>query len=440
MKTLSFKKTNIKQLPFTLQIILIISYLTINIINTGKMGSGLVLLAGFVAIAGLDVFIKLTKGHLRIKLHFFIFLLFVAWLSFRVIVDLQDLDHLKQLTVATTGGVLLFFLLGTFTRGTLDNINSNRQINKFLQLMLVICFFVIFIKYKNRLVRTDIFLIDGLNDDYQRPGNFMIILFLLSSCLHLSIVASFINSKFINLLVWLSIYSFGMLCLLISSQMIGSNAATANILAFYLMTIVISFLGFNKTIRTKFLTGKLALPLSKTSLKKIIKYSSILIAFGIIAVIIVIQIANFDLSKTRVFGFESGENSSVTSRFDILKETGMDQMGYAPLFGNINVAYLVTGNAGRTLHNFIPNIIAELGFIGLIIILVLFIFIIKILLNRVKNGVKLKDTFSQTIINFWLLFLLLFLFLYANISVGKSWAVMWFFLGFAVSVFETKNN
>lgn len=55
--------------------------------------------------------------------------------------------------------------------------------------------------------------------------------------------------------------------------------------------------------------------------------------------------------------------------------------------------------------------------------------------KSVKTASKEGKELNQVIINLWLLFVLLFLFLYANLSVGKSWPVMWFYLGFAVSVF-----
>ena len=76
-----------------------------------------------------------------------------------------------------------------------------------------------------------------------------------------------------NLFVWLGIYSIGMVLAVISSQMIGSNAATANLLAIYLVTCVLALLIFNKNIRQAFYNKNLRLPLSKQTFKKLIKYA-----------------------------------------------------------------------------------------------------------------------------------------------------------------------
>lgn len=55
--------------------------------------------------------------------------------------------------------------------------------------------------------------------------------------------------------------------------------------------------------------------------------------------------------------------------------------------------------------------------------------------KSIKTASKEGKDLNQAIINLWLMFVLLFLFLYANLSVGKEWPVMWFYLGFAVRVF-----
>lgn len=46
----------------------------------------------------------------------------------------------------------------------------------------------------------------------------------------------------------------------------------------------------------------------------------------------------------------------------------------------------------------------------------------------------------MAVINFWLVFVFIWLFLYADISIGKSWPVIWFFVGFAVQVFVFDKN
>jgi hypothetical protein len=137
-------------------------------------------------------------------------------------------------------------------------------------------------------------------------------------------------------------------------------------------------------------------------------------------------------------GYGSGENTSLSSRFDILFDVGIDQIAYAPVFGNINVAYLTSGNAGRTLHNFLPNIMAELGLIGLLIVLLLLFYTFRLLLQQIRIKTGSMEGFKQVIISIWLYFTLIFLFVYANFTVGKSWPVMWFVVGFVSISFRRK--
>lgn len=422
-----------------LQLILLFSYLGLNIQNVGEMGIALPLLAGFVGISGLLVFNQVIRFTIALRLHLFVFLLLISWIALRVIIDLGDVEHLKQLTVATTGGILLFFLIGSFVRQALDNLNqavSSRLYLKLVILLFALVSLAVFISFKGRLLdRPDIFYIEGVEGGYQRPGNFLIMLFIMASFAYLALAAHPLTTGFFRFTIWLGIYTLGLVLALISSQMIGSNAATANLLAIYMMTSVISLLALSKRIRRRFNQGSLSLPLSKFTLKKLFVYSGVTLLVALFLAIIAIQITGFDLSKTRAFGFGTGSNSSVTSRFDILLETGSAQLGYAPFLGNVNVAELTTGNAGRFLHNFIPNVMAELGLVGLILVLTLLLISFAVLIKNIKQAPTNPEGFRTAIINFWLVFVFIWLFLYANISVGKSWPVIWFFVGFAASIF-----
>lgn len=442
MSFLALKKIFLDQVVAVFQVLLLLSYFTLNIVNVGEMGTALPLLIGFIILAGVELFLRLWRGYLSIKLYFFVFLIFVVWLSFRVLIDLQDVERLKQVTVATTGGVLLFFLLGALVRRALNTVALSGRLDLAKGGLVFFTIFSVFVffSFQARLSRSDIFFIENVDGGYQRPGNFMIMLFLMASFLYLSIAANFQTKRPARLLLWLVVYSVGMLFSLISSQMIGSNAATANILAVYLMVIVFSFLVFNAAIRSDFLNGNLTLPLSKSSLKKIMNYSLCVALIGIVVASVVIQVTEFDLNKTRAFGFGADENSSINSRIEILKETGIDQMGYSPFLGCVDVARLTTGETGKTLHSFIPNVIAELGLFGLGVVVLLFALVLRSIIKEMKPKTRNEHGFIRAMLSFWLLFVFVFLFLYANLAVGKEWSVMWFFLGISACIITDKTG
>ena len=364
-------------------------------------------------------------------------------MALRVIIDLSDIEYLKQIIIGTTGGILLFFTIGTFSKQALEVITKSKGSLfsiKILLLIFLIIGFLIFFNFQSRLLdRTDIFYIEGVEGEYQRPGNFLIMLFMMVSFIYVSFSSNENTKKKVSLIFWLTVYSSSFIITLVSSQMIGSNAATANLIAVYLITIVLSFLGFSKDIRQNFFFGKISLSVSKKLLKKIIKYSFVIIFFILFIVTVIVQSNKLDLQKTRIFGYGEGENTSVNTRFEIIRDTGADQMSYAPILGNLNVAQLTTGEAGKTLHNFIPNIIAELGLVGLSIVLSLFFLLFSRLIKTIRNTVNAQIGFQSFITNLWIFFILVFIFLYANISVDKSWSVMWFYVGFAVNVIYVKS-
>lgn len=437
MNSLTFKKASVSRFIALAQVLLLVAYLTLNILNVGGGGAALPLLAGFLVFSGVNLLLAFSQVHSAVRMHFFVFLLFVAWLALRVLVDLQDIEYLKQITVATTSGILLFFLVGTFVRDALDKIILAERcvwLRGGLSLFLLASFLV-FLDFNHKLLDGGgVFYMDGVEGDYQRPGNFMIFSFVMCSFVYLVFSAHPDTGKKTSLFLWFVVYTLIMLLNLISSQAMGANTATACVLAVYLITAVFSFLFFNEILRKEYVAGRLIFPWSKLVFKKIFKYSVVVMFFGMTAAFVFLQVTGFDLQKTRVFGFGTGENTSVNSRLEILQETGFDQVGYSPVFGNVDVARLTTGDAGRTLHSFIPNVFAELGFVGLFIVLVLCSLVMINLLNLMRCSERNEFGFVQASIAFWLFLVFMLFLLYSNLAVGKEWSVIWFFIGFSVSI------
>ena len=442
MNSFFYKKSKAWRVIALVQISLFIIYLSLNIENVGDMGVGRVYLAIFLILSSAILLVKLIQDGIVIRAHLFLFLIYITWVVVRVVVDFQDINYLKSVTIATTGGIFLFFIIGAFVRWGMDEIiySNNIFLLKFLIIIFLFTTALIFQGLQERLMdRIDIFLIEDNNASYQRPGNFMVMLFAVKSLAYLIIAIKTDTKKFFTLLFWLLFYSLGMVLNLVNSQMIGSNAATALTAAIYLITVTTSLLVSNKLIREKYSNGQLRL-LSKHVFKKIFKYIAFIFFSILTIIILLIQKTDLDFEKTRIFGFGSGENSSINSRFKILKETGIEQIGYAPIFGNLDVARLTTGSAGDTLHNFIPSIFAELGLVGLIIVILLFLFLIINFINTVKNSPKNNIGFLQSMINLWLFTVFILLFLYANIAVGYGWSVMWFFIGLSTKIFINKTS
>ncbi|HFG2180017.1 TPA: hypothetical protein ACGF8R_003561, partial [Vibrio cholerae] len=102
-----------KQIYFNvIQIMVFIFYFYFNIINIGEEGQKIELLMFFVAITIVMFFLRSFNEEVVIKIHLLLFLMLIIWISIRVLTDKDDLDFLKQITIATTGGMFLFYCLG----------------------------------------------------------------------------------------------------------------------------------------------------------------------------------------------------------------------------------------------------------------------------------------------------------------------------------------
>lgn len=419
----------------SLQILILMIYFYINIISVGDFGGGEILLVSFFFLSFCTLFIKIIKYDISIYKHFLFFLIFSLWLIFRTLIDLNDINQLKQITIGTTGGVILFYFLGSLLRDTLDYLNYfSRKIIWISFFFSLILFIFIYFSYSGRLMDIDILRIDDINGGYQRAGNFIIIFYLLFSYLFVMNAANDLTKSKLNFYFFNICYIFSLLLLILSSQMIGSNAATINLLMIYIISTIISSIAFDSNVRVDFVNNQLTLLKSKVIFKKIILKTILFLFLFLFFMYILIVFTGFDVNTTRAFGY-GGENRSIASRFEIFQNYGFQQLSYAPFFGNMNVAYLITGDSGKTLHYFIPNLIAELGILGLIIFLSLIFVLIRVIKNKIK---KLKNDmfdFKLYIINIWFFLILSYLLVYINFSVGKSWSVLWFFIGLSSGFF-----
>ena len=391
MNRIIIKKPNWIQVLSLAQILLLFFYLALNIINVGESGgAALPFLITFSLISVVVLFIQAINKTIAIHLSLFFFLLFIIWIALKVIIDLSDIQYLKQITISTTGGMLLFFFIGIFSRQALNIINKTKSSIfslKILLLTFLATSFSIFFSLQSRLLeRVDIFYIEGVDGGYQRPGNFLIIYFIIVSFAYFSVCSHKSTKTRIGLTFWLIVYSVGFIAVLVSSQMFGSNTATANLAAIYLITVVLSLLGFNKKFRLAFLDNKISSLFSKIVIIRIIKYSLLSMITISIITLIIIQFTGFDIYKTRIFGYGSGDMVSIDSRSNIFRETGMDQLSYAPVLGNINVAKITTGDAGSYLHSFLPNIMSELGLFGLLMVIITLFLVFSTLIKKIKNN------------------------------------------------------
>lgn len=436
MQIVKSNQTGLLSVVFTLQLLSLLVYMNTNIVNVGEAGTALPLLLAYVSLSMVVFLTFWFKKKLYLRLHLLFFLLLVAWIALRISIDLGDIEYLKQVTIATTGGMLLFYCLGAFLSLSYQAVimPSNRvTIAKFVILIFSILMIWMLYNFSQRMHQS-LFYVTGVDGAYQRPGNFLSISFVTVSYLYLILVLKRIgqSSSALGGFFWLVVYTLSTLMALVGSQLFGSNSATAVIFGVYLITLVVTLVSTKKSIWLNYLNRSLALPWSK----RLVKQLSMMATVGLLLfsglLILAITATDFDITSLRLFGFGTGSNTSLLSRVSILMESGTAQLGYAPLLGNVNVACLTTGDAGRTLHSFFLNVMASLGLVGLAIVLILFTYVFMQLNREVKATVIRSGLHSYQVnmVALYSIFILLYILFFANLATSFSWAVLWFTLGF----------
>lgn len=426
------------------QLAAILVYLNENIVNIGEMGTALLLLATYFGLSCVIFIILWLQNAIYIRFHFLVFLFFVAWIALRVAIDLGDPHYLKAITLGTTGGILLFYLAGAFFNMTYVWLRVNSRmaaVHVFvIQIFLVLTLYLL-INFFSRM-RIDIFLIENLDGSYQRPGNFLSISFIIASVIFTSLLSiwSRMNKGNIKIFFLFSMYSFIAIVLLVSSQLIGSNSATAVIMGTYVLTFIVLLLIRNKKIQRLHADGRLACSMSKYMMQSVFRSTIIVLTLFATLSLFLIWGTGFDILGINLFGFGSGELNSITSRFEILIQTGMAQMGHSPFFGNMNVAYLVTGIEGLHLHSFFLFIFSNLGLIGLLLAIIFFFLIFHQLYRSYKLELSPVGCRVNALMLLYFIFILLFLLLFANFTADVTWIVIWFVVGFISQPFGFKSG
>ena len=218
-------------------------YLFTNIKLIGECSPALAVL-GFSVMIGIFMIVLeiVLKQNVYIKKSSLFLILFFMY--FIVNVTINRPNDLKALLLATTGGIILFYILGSLVSTNLLYIkekilNSNEFLNIFnlfymaFSFLFLILFLDTFITLMEN-VRTDLFLLSDLDGMYQRAGDFLTISFFIYS--FITVFFLFVNkyvkkSKFMILMAFLL---FGLYCLLticgmVLSQMIGSNNTLVNL-------------------------------------------------------------------------------------------------------------------------------------------------------------------------------------------------------------------
>lgn len=423
-------------------------YLFTSIKLIGEGSSALTIFAFSVLLGGFLIVLEIVlKQNVYIKKSFLFLILFFIYVIVNITLNRQN--DLKDLLIGTIGGIILFYILGSLVSTNLLYIkekilNSNQFLNMFnffyivFSFLFLILFLDTFITLMEN-VRTDLFLLSDLDGMYQRAGAFLVISFFIYS--FMTAFFLFVNkyAKRSKFMVLITFVLFGFYCLLtiggmLLSQMIGSNNTLVNLGGLlFATTIFYIFINFTKE---ENLLSKIKLNIKKIFFSKLTSklFASIFVFFFVLLVLLVGLINHFDidLDQFRIFGFGSGEVSSVSSRL-ALWDNFLIHFDYNPIFGNMAVDVLTTGE-GTYVHSFIISLLTHLGIVG-------FIFFFIYLFIAIKE--KLKSSNNLYVNNLFALYSLIVfagIFTIASFGTFITWIPLWFLLGLLFPPIIFKNR
>ena len=419
---------------------LISIYLLVNV-SFVERGVGYYNLFLFSALSGLLIVAKITDaGRLYVNVTALFIFHFICFVAIKFNVDIDDSYIVSQHLYGTSGGIVFAYFLGCCSsiavfgfpnKSVVLNCTTKIQapgVIVFSLSGLILYLTIIAFVGHFKTLRSDLFLVEGLANAYQRPASFMIMQTLINLIfLHQIRLMDCKNRFFVNL-SQLFLYLSSILMAIIS-QMLGSNAGTVVIFAMLVVFSVISFLSRENYSLLKWLEKFLRA--GHFSFGSAV-FLALIFSFGAASILYISFEGHF--SSFRIFGFGEGNLSSLSSRLLILRESLAQQIDHSPLMGNALVDTLTTG-PGTYQHN-ILSVLTHLGPLGFILYLLMISLKLKYL-----NMLRLPrfSPYKKSAGHHLQLYLFLVVFCFGSLFTFFTWMPLWFCLGF-LGVFPVGAN
>jgi len=408
----------------------------------------LLVLIGLFSIAGSFPSLMSMRSTV-VRCSLFLTALFITYYAYRCAYDLP-LHHLWARFFGSDAGIVYYYVFGLTVSLPLQRAilvswteapRYNRLAWRFLIFSLVssltpLC---LTIEALSR-TRSDIFLVAENDELYQWPGDLLTIRFILiTATIGIWLIVSRGNRSILVRLARATIIVSFFSQIFASAfylQIIGSNKAVVMISGCFIITIWLlsSFRGTG-AVSYFYLDsrGRASISYRKAlqSLWRPVLYSFILL----LGIALLALALDFPFEKFRLFGFGSGENSSIDSRLFVLEHKFDKQFAIAPFLGNAGAEVAAGGGEGEYVHSLLLYLLTHTGLLGfsLFLLAVAKAVVEAKILNNVPFAADRRDLDTRSLIH--LLYLALFgmTFLTAVLGTSVLWAPLWFALGFLLS-------
>lgn len=431
-----------------------------NVENFRSGGVGTIFLIAFIFLSFSNFILQIILDYKAIIFRkiLFLILFFFMFYCIKILIDLKNSGEFSSFTFGTTKGVITAFIIGVCMTLNLQYLIRSFHSSKFYGNIINLMVLMLFLFYGLQIFKTitlfladlrdDIFLISDGNAKYQRPGILIIMSYTYLSLIFL--ISNFVSKPKINLLrnsiliFQNALYIIITFAIIVLAQLIGSNSAVLFVLVIFFPTFIFNVIGFIKHKKLNNYTEKISNKKLLYGIKwsPVIKKTFFAISLFSIISLIAIQLSNFDITKTRLFGYGKGENNSINSRVKIIQENFITHITYNPLFGDFEVDRKTTGK-GTYVHSFIVTMQTHLGILGLLLTLLILLFTWNNLryAKSILGCDYIYDEYLKKIFRIYLLILLLVFFVFSSLTTFLTWMPIWMLFGLISSpIFIQKSK
>lgn len=415
-------KAKLAEQCIILQIATFFLYLLLNIYQVGFSSASPMILVFSLTIFVFFVILNLTNINFTIGVPLIITIFYILWIFCKLIIDKAGLGMIWSIFIGTSGGILLFFIIGIQVSICINyltmQLNGKKVLSQIFNASVIATFLLIFLMLGR--VREDLFLLENINGEYQRVGNFLAMFFITLSKIWIIMINMTSEKKLLiyRAFVFNVTYFSVFVLLLVLSQLIQSNSATALILGIGTCTLFLKYLNFESSFKYSSFT--------KFFVSRLIFFVLIVSSSSVIIILLLIAFFDMNIFHINLFNFGNGGIPSLDSRLKLLSEHALEQIAYAPWFGAYNISEIMTGKDGNYPHSLLLSAMAKLGVFGFVLFLASFF----VTLSQTVQVRKRYDQKLHFVSRFYGFGVLLFVFALGSMTVDLSWSVYWFALGF----------
>lgn len=403
-----------------IELLFVIAFFYTNIVETGATGNN-TFLALSLAIGVYNIIASSGSICIKMKAHHILIFMFFWYYFVRIAIDSGSVSDIKAQFFETTSGLIFYMGLGNYVMMLQPYDLTKLEHGKYTRLILLYSFalsaHLLFVHTSS--LREDVFLLRDDLGAYQRPANLMIMWSVILAITYLRGLSGLSRDRKyhqINGIVLILNY----ILLMLISQIIGSNLGLVVILSIAVLTRYVEYFyskGYNTGSPKSFIGS---------TIRKACLDITFLVTFATILYHLSPELISKITEKFRIFGFGSGEVSSIESRYTILTENFLLHWMANPLLGNSIIEIMTTGE-GTYVHSLL-SLLSHTGILGTSLFC---IGIIAYGINQkqqVNSGGQRLDVGGDAETVF-LNSLICTILLWGMVATAFTWSVLWFVIG-----------